>query len=139
MNPYMALKRCLIDGWPDASLSNCAAMVLLDTKTPGNGIGIARIEDLFHTVKMPISRAKSVSVYLAACYPKTSAALFDARPKDECFKILLNEKHINPSARNSIRTFARKEYKAQVAAAGGVTWFIRARTLSKKHDWNTVK
>ena len=140
MTPYVALKRCLIDGWPSANPEQCARMVLIDMgeAVPGEWISGAKAEDLFHTVKMPVSGAKSVSVYLAACYPRTSTALFDARPKDECLKIFLMEKHVSPDAQKNLHTFARREYKSQIRAVGGVTRFIRARDLNKKHDWSTV-
>lgn len=74
-----------------------------------------------------------VSVYLAAFYPKTSEALFSGVSKDVAFGIFLKEKKTK-----SFKKHPKKELQVEDRKMRGVRT-IKARSLGKRHDWNTVK
>lgn len=133
MTPYTAIKRCLIDAWPNSTSINCASMVAIDFGVyEGDGRSGRKLLD---SVKMN-PQSLAVTHYLAAFYPKTSDALYNGASKDEAYRILLSEKKIK--ADHSKAFVLRPEVrKSDIDAAR--TIFIRARSLDKKHDWHTVK
>ena len=85
---------------------------------------------------MPQAYVKAnVSTYLATYYPQTSAALFEGKSKSDALKIILAEKANKKDFKND--GSLRQIKKAHQRADNYTT--IKARSLSKKHDWNTVK
>ena len=139
---YAAFKRCLIDAWPNGRVEYCAHMVMIDVKFPIHLLDQTWciFRDCFAFIshlRMPSPIMTGiVSTYIAKHYQKTSAALFDGKSKEVCLQIFLSEKgakHV-PRKRSGSAFEAREEYKKSNAY---VT--IKMRSLSKKHDWNTVK
>jgi len=136
---YRAFKKCLVDAWPEGKVTYCAHMVMIDVKFPIHLMDtwwcvMRDINAFTLSINMPHTWAKAnVSSYLATFYPKTSAALFEGKPKDEAFKIIMGEKAVR-SNKKSVYQKAKEEFKK----ADNYTT-IKARSLSKKHDWNTVK
>ena len=151
-SPYRAFKRCLIDAWPHSYAYMCAAMVMKDfglLKLKPNGelcypellafvssfnmpsdlVGMKRVN------KNPYNDSlhSQVAVYISAFYPKTSEALFSGASKDVAFGIFMKEKKTAPFKK---RVF--NELKAEDRKMRGVRT-IKARSLDKRHDWNTVK
>lgn len=138
---YKAFKKCLVDAWPSSRSEYCAHMVMIDVKFPvhlidGCWCAMRDINAFLVSINMPPTYAKAnVSTYLANFYPKTSAALFDGKSKDEAFKIIMGEKaNKKPGSKRGSIKEAREEYRK----AEGYK-MIDMRSLSKKHDWNTVK
>jgi hypothetical protein len=139
---YRAFKKCLIDSWPNGRVEFCAHMVMIDV-----GFPIHLINNLWcffndtsafvQHLKMPQMRpTNGVATYLANHYPKTSTALFDGKSKEACLQVFMAEKgskgfptKTEGSARTA-KQILRKE-EAYVT--------IRMRSLSKNHDWKTVK
>ena len=136
---YKAFKKCLVDAWPTGKVTHCAHMVMLDVKFPVHLMDtlwcvMRDINAFALSINMPTPFAKTnVSTYLATYYPKTSAALFEGKSKDEAFKIIMGEK-ADRSNRKTVYQEARAESRKSDKY---IT--IKARSLSKKHDWNTVK
>ena len=139
---YRAFKKCLIDSWPNGRVEFCAHMIMLDVKFPIhliNGLWcfFTDTSAFVKHLKMPQIRPTNlVATYIANFYPKTSAALFDGKSKDLCLQIFMAEKGSKnlPPNRAGSATEAQKELKKSESY---VT--IRMRSLSKKHDWRTVK
>ena len=138
MTPYAALKKCLVDGWPNAPFWQCASMVCADF---GLDTSFAGIENFVRSVKMVYMPNPKISVgaYLAACYPNTSAALFDGVSKDAAYALILQERKRVPDAKQRLSRVRQKATRENINADGGMAAFVRARELSKQHDWNTVK
>ena len=136
---YKAFKKCLVDAWPTGKVTHCAHMVMIDVKFPVHLMDtwwcvMRDINAFALSINMPSFFAKTnVSTYLAMYYPKTSAALFEGKSKDEAFKIIMGEK-ADRSKRKTVYQEARAEFRKSDKY---IT--IKARSLSKNHDWNTVK
>ena len=150
MTPYSHFKFCLIGGWPSAKMKEVIVSCLLDFGKASpfpvheinigsyfqKSISIHNFDQFLNSINMPTSQTNAdVSLYLARFYPQTSAFLFEGGSKEVAIKIFLKEKKIRirhvtrgsfSEARNAFRKAAG--YKA-----------IRLRSLSKAHDWNTVK
>ena len=129
------MKRCLIDGWLTHKVGQCAAMVMLDhgiqQDNSFGGFSAPLIEDFLRDICMPPYFDMPVSVYISAFYPKTSAALF--QKNKNVLSIFWKEKQQKPT-----RKTLRRERAPDNRKDRGVK-FISLRSLSKKHDWNTVK
>ncbi len=140
MTLYTDIKKTMIEAWPESRVSNVVHMVAIDhkIKVPLDGqtwITIECMNDILKSVGMPQARyASALSTYIANHYPATSSALFAGRDKSECLKIMMREKALALSKNKSLFGEAMKEAKKEQAF---VT--IKARSLSKKHDWSTVK
>jgi len=129
------MKRCLIDGWLTHKVGQCAAMVMIDHGIQWDngtgGLSDPLTENFLHDIRMPPYPCMPVSVYVAAFYPKTSAALF--QKNKNALSIFWKEKQQKPTKKTLRRERApdnRKDKRVK---------FISLRSLSKKHDWNTVK
>ena len=138
---YKAFKKCLVDAWPEGKVTYCAHMVMIDVKFPihlkDTHWCVMRDTDAFLlSINMPSPYIRAnVSTYLATYYPKTSTALFEGKSKADALKIILAEKaNKKPVKHDGSYTQA----KAHHTRADNYT-IIQARSLSKKHDWNTVK
>jgi hypothetical protein len=98
----------------------------------------AMIEKFLRDIEVPPYQHMAASVYIAAFYPLTSAALFmnnlTASNILKALHIFWKEKQ---QAANYSKTlnYERRYEKTKNKQVK----FIRARELSKKHDWNTVK
>jgi hypothetical protein len=130
------LKRCLIEGWLTSTVCQCAAMVMIDHGIRwGNDAGKISgplAENFLHDICMPPFPDMQVSVYIAAFYPKTSAALF--QKNKNALQIFWREKQRKP---NRERTLYHERVPHDKENAS--IKYIKLRSLSKKHDWNTVK
>lgn len=130
MNNLRAFKSCLIDGWPSATIQCCAGMVMLDCGIQANsyyGYQTETTTQWLKSLNMP-SHFETTSSYIANYYPRTSAALFGGAAKSDALKIFLSERRKTKrlrSPRRDVRFVATRT--------------IRARQLTKNHDWNTVK
>ena len=137
MTKYTAFKRCIIEAWPNSTVYFCASMVMLDFGMPlDDGDHIAQ-HDFVKSLNMP-SVLTPTALYLARHYPKTSKALFDERSKDEALAIFLRERAMESRQKRKLSTresLDRRNYARDARR----TRFIRARSLSKEHDWSTVK
>ena len=150
MTPYAQFKLCLIGGWPSAKMRAVMVSCLLDFGEASpfpvheicigsyfqKGISTNDFDQFLNSINMPTIRVNAdVSLYLARFYPQTSAFLFEGGSKEAAIKIFLGEKkaRVRFVERGSFDE-AKKEFRK---AAGYKA--IRLRSLSKAHDWNTVK
>lgn len=138
---YRAFKKCLVDAWPNGKVEYCAHMVMIDVRFPihlidFNWCVLRDINAFILSINMPQAYVKAnVSTYLATYYPQTSAALFEGKSKSDALKIILAEKANKKDFKND--GSLKQIKKAHQWADNYIT--IQARSLSKKHDWNTVK
>lgn len=130
------LKRCLIEGWLTSTVCQCAAMTMIDHGVRWNNdagdISAPLVENFLRDIYMPPYPYMRVSAYIAAFYPKTSAALF--QQNKNVLRIFWKEKQQKPNYKKSLgyaRAWDNKKDKC--------VRYIKLRSLSKKHDWNTVK
>ena len=136
MTPRQEFKQCLIKGWLTHKVWQCAAMVMIDHKiqyehkdgTPN----IIIIENYLRAIEVPHYLNMNVSTYIAAFYPLTSAALLTENAT--ALHIFWKEKQ---QAADYSKTLAYKHRYEKIR--NKQIKFIKARELSKKHDWNTVK
>jgi len=139
---YADFKKCLVDAWPNGRVEYCAHMVMIDVKFPIHLLDQTwcLFRDCFaftEHLKMPVPlMAGLVSTYIAKYYPKTNNALFDGRSKEVCLQIFMSEKGMKhvPHKRKGSVSEAKEEHKKSDAYV-----MIKMRSLSKKHDWKTVK
>jgi len=130
----------MIEAWPESRVSNVVHMVAIDHKmevavSEQNWITTKCMNDILTSVGMKRAKyAGALATYIANHYPATSSALFAGRDKSECLKIMMREKARALPNSKSLFGEAMKAAKKEQAF---VT--IKARSLSKKHDWNTVK
>lgn len=130
------LKRCLIEGWLTNKVGQCAAMVMVDRgirwSDDAGGLSEPLVENFLHDVRMPPHPGMPVSVYIAAFYPVTSAALF--RKNKNVLSIFWKEKQRKTDPKRTLRYERAGDNKKDKCVK-----FIALRSLSKKHDWKTVK
>lgn len=139
---YRAFKKCLIDSWPNGRVEYCAHMIMIDVGFPIHLLDNAwcfftDTSAFVQHLKMPQMRpTNAVATYIADYYPKTNNALFDGKSKDLCLQIFMAEKGSKklPTKQSGSANEAQKELRK---ANSYVT--IRMRSLSKNHDWKTVK
>ncbi len=135
--PLRLFKTYLIEGWPDRWVRDIAIMAMIDSglTPPADkkfGFSFETIDAFVHSLHM-FSSSVSVLRYIAKNYPRTNEALFSGNGKDAALKIFLREKK-RPQA-NKVKLFnSAKETRQERANV-----FVKARSLSKWHDWNTVK
>ena len=139
---YRAFKKCLIDAWPSGRVQNCAHMVMIDVGFPIHLVNSiwCDFKDCFMFVehlKMPRIRSTGlVSTYIANYYPKTSTALFDGRSKDICLQIFMAEKGSKTVPPNRVGSASEAQDELKKTSS---YLTIKMRSLSKSHDWKTVK
>ena len=134
MNTLTKLKLLAVDAWPSAPLWRITDPLMeeLGLSHKGNetvefliSLGFTRITHLI---------ASPVSVFLAAFYRPASDALFSGA--DKCVvkaAIRVMKKRLAP------RSADRRREKANELSRRRQTKTVYARSLSKNHDWNTVK
>jgi hypothetical protein len=136
MTPRQEFKQCLIKGWLTHRVWQCAAMVMIDHNIKyenENGTpNMAIIQNFLRTVQVPLYPDLSVSVYIAAFYPATSASLF--LNNSTSLHIFWKEQQRAADYSKSLG-YERKYEKLKNKQIK----FISLRSLSKKHDWKTVK
>jgi hypothetical protein len=145
MTPYLSFKRALVDAWPkNVKVYDIAAMVMIDNgmdwkKTWNTGAVFSSLEkaaDFVRSVKMPDRVGLDVSLYMAVFYPATSSLLCSGASKDVVFNAIRKEKASKAVAKKKLaRETERTKYKREEKT----THFIHASSLTKKHDWHTVK
>ena len=135
MTPRQKFKECLLSGWLTHNVWQCAAMIMIDKgleyameNTKPNE---ARIEDFLRDIKVPPYPNMTVCRYIAVFYPKTSSALFE---KKAALEIFWKEKQQAADYTKTLRSERRRENRKEKTHI-----FIRLRSLSKQHDWKTVK
>jgi len=136
MTPRQEFKQCLIKGWLSHKVWQCAAMVMIDHgirhECDSNTPDMSRIENFLRDVEVPPFPHMTVSVYIAAFYPLTSASLFINSMT--ALQTFWREKQQTADYSKTLNYERRYEKRRNKQIK-----FIRARELSKKHDWNTVK
>jgi hypothetical protein len=136
MTPRQEFKQCLIKGWLSHKVWQCASMVMIDHgirhECDSNTPDMSRIENFLRDVEVPPFPHMTVSVYIAAFYPLTSASLFINSMT--ALQTFWREKQQTPDYSKTLNYERRYEKRRNKQIK-----FIRARELSKKHDWNTVK
>lgn len=136
MTPRQEFKKCLIDGWLNTKVWQCASMIMIDHgvthKTDSGLPNFPVIENWLWDIGVPQYLNMETCRYIAAFYPKTSAALFEKNKK--ALQIFWKEKQQAPNSKKTLSHERRYQNKKDKT-----TMFIRARSLSKKHDWKTVK
>jgi len=147
MTPYAAFKKSLIQGVLTHKVFNIAAMIMIDEgKCPFKEVWTGAyicdyqaIRDWLLAMNMPEQYLMSgVSVYLATYYPLTYQAFLDGKSKDVLCNIIMKEKKKKKSSVDA-NVMGKREgrYYQRKKDSGVVT--IKARSLDKAHDWNTVK
>jgi hypothetical protein len=136
VTPRQEFKQCLIKGWLTHKVWQCAAMVMIDhglkynidSSIPDD----ARIENFLRDIEVPPYPGMTVSVYIAAFYPLTSAALFINSMT--ALQTFWREKQHAPDAKRKL-SHERKVENREVREIRSLS----LRGLSKWHDWKTVK
>lgn len=145
MTPYVAFKRCLLEGILTHKVRAIAAMIMADgggcvVKENWAGFFVWDYEEIKNwlvNMNMPTEYlASSVSVYLATYYPLTYQAFLDGKSKDVLRGVIMKEKKRKRISSNEIGHKEGRYYQKKKALG---VFFVRARSLSKKFDWNTVK
>ena len=145
MTPYGAFKHCLLEGILTHKVRDIAAMIMADSgkcvvKENWAGYFVwdyTEIKNWLVSMNMPTEYlASSVSVYLATYYPLTYQAFLDGKSKDVLRGVILKEKK---RKRNSSNEIGHKEGRYYQKRKNSEIFTIKARSLSKNHDWNTVK
>ena len=93
---------------------------------------MSRIENFLRDVEVPPFPHMTVSVYIAAFYPLTSASLFINSMT--ALQTFWREKQCLPDYKKTLGYERQAEYKK-----ARETRILSMRNLSKKHDWKTVK
>lgn len=136
LTPRQEFKKCLIDGWLTTKVWQCATMIMIDhgvTHETSNGLpNFPLIENWLWDIGVPKYPNMEACRYIAAFYPRTSAALFE-KSKD-VLKIFWKEKQQAPDSKDMLSRERRYQNKKDKTVI-----FVRLRSLSKKHDWKTVK
>lgn len=136
MTPRQEFKKCLINGWLNTKVWQCASMIMIDHgvthKTDSGLPNFPVIENWLWDIGVPQYLNMKTCRYIAAFYPKTSAALFEKNKK--ALQIFWKEKQQAPDPTKTLSHERRYQNKKDKT-----TMFVRARSLSKKHDWKTVK
>lgn len=135
MTPRQKFKKCLLSGWLTHNVWQCAAMIMIDeglkytmeNRKPNEAV----IENFLRDIKVPPYQNMTVCRYIAVFYPRTSRALF---AKKAALEIFWKEKQQAANYTKTLRSERRQEDKKDKT-----TIFIPLRSLSKKHDWKTVK
>ena len=145
MTPYVAFKRCLLEGILTHKVCNIVAMIMADSgkcvvKENWAGFFVwdyKEIRNWLESMNMPTEYiASSVSVYLATYYPLTYQAFLDGQSKDVLRDVILKEKKKKRKSSNDI---GHKEGRYYQRKKDSGVFTVRARRLSKNHDWHTVK
>ena len=136
MSDYAEFKRLLIKSWPSFTAISTAYAVYgsSDREQPPT---VRKCIDMVKSFKMPEYLKLSVSRYIAMFYPNTSKALYDGIDKDICLKIFMKEKKRKNMLDNDHPTMDNELAKERRHHRQTMT--IKARSLDKRHDWNTVK
>ena len=141
MTPYVAMKTALIKAWPYQRVLWVAQAVMqgmqIECRHPSGNTDMEKVIQFMKSLNMPKYIGCAVTMYIATYYPKTSAALYDGQSKDVALSIFFKEKKL-PIHRGKGFLSQDKEIKRE-ASRRRATRTIKARSLSKKHDWNTVK
>ena len=136
MTPRQEFKQCLMKGWLTSYVWQCASMVMIDHgirhECDSNTPDMSRIENFLRDVEVPPFPHMTVSVYIAAFYPLTSAALFINSMT--ALQTFWREKQCLPDYKKTLTYERQTEYKKAKE-----TRILSMRNLSKKHDWKTVK
>jgi len=136
MTPRQEFKQCLMKGWLTHHVWRCAAMIMIDHgirhECDSNTPDIDRIENFLRDIEVPPYPSMTASVYIAAFYPLTSAALFLNNMM--ALRIFWKEKQCLPDFKKTL-TYERQAENKEVKE----TRVLSMRNLSKKHDWKTVK
>lgn len=135
MTPRQKFKQCLLSGWLTHNVWQCAAMIMIDeglkytmeNTKPNEAV----IENFLRDIEVPPYPNMTVCRYIAAFYPRTSRALF---AKKAALEIFWKEKQQAADYTKTLHSERRQENKKDKT-----TIFIPLRSLSKKHDWKTVK
>lgn len=135
MTPRQKFKQCLLSGWLTHNVWQCAAMIMIDeglkytmeNTKPNEAV----IENFLRDIKVPPYPNMTVCRYIAVFYPRTSRALF---AKKAALEIFWKEKQQSADYTKTLRSERRQEDKKDKT-----TIFIALRSLSKQHDWKTVK
>jgi len=143
MSAYKDFKSRLIEMWPNGLVWNCAVAVMIDHSVTQQETDKKRmfskeqIIEFIEKFKMICPHGRSqVSTYISRFYPRTSSVLFDGADKNIALKIFMAEKkNVGIVKRKGSITEVRAETKKHDKQIK----FIKARSLSKKHDWSTVK
>tara|TARA_R110002126_G_scaffold167341_1_gene315802 strand:+ start:323 stop:751 length:429 start_codon:yes stop_codon:yes gene_type:complete len=142
MTPYIAFKRALIDGCLTCPVTRIAEMIMIDVGLPhqkivSNWPDYDAINKFIISMNMPRMYGKEmVSVYLASYYPMTYNAFLDGKPKEYLYRLIAKEK----KRKNGMESnpFVKEKHSYERTKDSRVRR-LRMRSLSKAHDWNTVK
>ena len=136
MTPRQQFKQCLIKGWLSHKVWQCASMIMIDHgiryENENGTQDKAMIEKFLRDIEVPPYQHMAASVYIAAFYPLTSAALF--LNNRMALRIFWKEKQRAPDFKKTL-TYERQTANRQVKE----TKILSMRNLSKWHDWKTVK
>jgi hypothetical protein len=136
VTPRQEFKQCLIKGWLTHSVWQCAIMIMVDHKLPykysGHSPDMGVIRNFLRDIGVPPYAHMMVSVYIAAFYPMTSAALF--MNQVNILRIFWREKAQLPDINLSL-AYSREEENLKDRQVR----YIFLRNLSKWRDWKTVK
>jgi hypothetical protein len=96
LNPRQDLKLRLLRQWPDGRVLEPTGQVMQEHKiavpTPKGFIRLSDMHDFLASIGMPSQFKLSVTRYIAAYYPKTSALLYAGAPKSAIKSVFLKEK-----------------------------------------------
>lgn len=144
MTPYIAFKRALIDGCLTCPVTRIAEMIMIDVGLSHQKIvydgfwpDYDAINKFIVSMNMPKMYGKEmVSVYLASYYPMTYNAFLDGKPKEYLYRLIVKEK----KRKNGMESnpFVKEKHSYE-RTKDSMVRRLSMRSLSKAHDWKTVK
>ena len=138
MTPYSLFKKLLIENLLKYPVYKVAFFAMQDYKIPckhGNGsLDYKKIIAFIDSLKMPYGNINaSSSYYVARFYPKVYEAFLNGASNRVLYAMILKTKAHIP------KVTAKERAELKERSIDKTRYTIKARSLSKNHDWNTVK
>jgi hypothetical protein len=138
LNPRQDLKIRLLSQWPAGRVLEPTGQVMhahkIAVPTPKGFMRLSDMHDFLASIGMPPAFKLSVTRYIAAHYPKTSALLYAGAPKSAIKSVFLKEKATPYAEDRKVRNLQRQEGTRRKTIHR-----LSLRSLSKGADRNTVK
>lgn len=138
LNPRQDLKIRLLSQWPAGRVLEPTGQVMHAHKiaelTPKGFMRLSDMHDFLASIGMPTAFKLSITHYIAAHYPKTSALLYAGVPKAAIKSVFLKEKATPYVEDRKLRNLQQQERVRRKTVRR-----LSLRSLSKGADWNTVK
>ena len=138
MTPYSLFKKLLVENLLNSPVYKVAFSTMRDYQIPcmhGNGsLDYEKIRAFIDSLKMPSGNILATSsFYVATYYPKVYEAFLNGASTHVLYAMILKTKACIPKSTAKYRADLKERTPDKTR------YTIKARSLSKNHDWNTVK